>query len=214
MDTARQAIEAEMSTKVRSMKEAQRGVADTQSLMRIGEGSLNAQSQIATRIQELAIQGANAGLTPEARAAMLSGEMGALQKEFERIGNVTSIGSNTLAGGGTLDVIADDTGSVIAQELPPMGPTAANLSGVDTAPPAAAISFASSALSSTLSARAQLGTYDTIYARAESNLAQSMENHVQALSRMNAAAKDQQLDSPLARLRAEIRARLNEKLVS
>ena len=60
MDTARQAIEAEMSTKVRSMKEAQRGVADTQSLMRIGEGSLNAQSQIATRIQELAIQGANA----------------------------------------------------------------------------------------------------------------------------------------------------------
>ena len=213
VDTARQAIEAEMSTKVRSMKEAQRGVADTQSLMRIGEGSLNAQSQIATRIQELAIQGANAGLTPEARAA-ISGEMGALQKEFERIGNVTSIGSNTLADGGTLDVIADDTSSVIAQELPPMGPTAANLSGVDTVPPAAAISFASSALSSTLSARAQLGTYDTIYARAESNLAQSMENHVQALSRMNAAAKDQQLDSPLARLRAEIRARLNEKLAS
>ena len=57
-----------MSTKVRSMKEAQRGVADAQSLMRIGEGSLNSQSQIATRIQELAIQGANAGLTPEARA--------------------------------------------------------------------------------------------------------------------------------------------------
>ena len=77
VDTARQAIEAEMSTKVRSMKEAQRGVADTQSLMRIGEGSLNAQSQIATRIQELAIQGANAGLTPEARAA-ISGEMSAL----------------------------------------------------------------------------------------------------------------------------------------
>ena len=154
------------------------------------------QSQIATRIQELAIQGANAGLTPEARAA-ISGEMGALQKEFERIGNATSIGSNTLADGGALDVIADDTGSVIAQELPPMGPTAANLSGVDTAPPAAAISFASSALSSTLSARAQLGTYDNIYARAESNLAQSMENHVQALSRMNAAAKDQQPDSPL-----------------
>ena len=202
-----------MSTKVRSMKEAQRGVADTQSLMRIGEGSLNAQSQIATRIQELAIQGANAGLTPEARAA-ISGEMGALQKEFERIGNVTSIGSNTLADGGTLDVIADDTGSVIAQALPPMGPTAANLSGVDTAPPAAAISFASSALSSTLSARAQLGTYDNVYVRAESNLAQSMENHVQALSRMNAATKDQQPDSLLARLRAEIRARLNEKLAS
>ena len=39
VDTARQAIEAEMSTKVRSMREAQRGVADAQSLMRIGEGS-------------------------------------------------------------------------------------------------------------------------------------------------------------------------------
>ena len=37
-----------------------------------------------------------------------------------------------------------------------------------------------------------------------------MENHVQALTRMNAAAKDQQSDSPLARLRAEIRARLSE----
>ena len=209
VDTARQAIEAEMSTKVRSMKEAQRGVADAQSLMRIGEGSLNPQSQIATRIQELAIQGANAGLTPEARAA-IAGEMGALQKEFERIGNTTSIGSTTLADGGTLDVLADDTGSVIEQVLPPTGPTAANLSGVDTAPPAAAISFASSALSATLSARAQLGTYDTVYARAEANLAQSMENHVQALTRMNAAAKDQQPDSPLARLRAEIRARLSE----
>ena len=198
-----------MSTKVRSMKEAQRGVADAQSLMRIGEGSLNPQSQIATRIQELAIQGANAGLTPEARAA-IAGEMGALQKEFERIGNTTSIGSTTLADGGTLDVLADDTGSVIEQVLPPTGPTAANLSGVDTAPPAAAISFASSALSATLSARAQLGTYDTVYARAEANLAQSMENHVQALTRMNAAANDQQSESPLARLRAEIRAKLSE----
>ena len=209
VDTARQAIEAEMSTKVRSMKEAQRGVADAQSLMRIGEGSLNSQSQIATRIQELAIQGANAGLTPEARAA-IAGEMGALQQEFERIGNTTSIGSTTLADGGNLDVLADDTGTTIAQTLPGTGPTAANLAGVDTAPPAAAISFASSALSATLSARAQLGTYDNIYARADANLAQSMENHVQALTRMNAAAKDQQSDSPLARLRAEIRARLSE----
>ena len=111
-------------------------------------------------------------------------------------------------------MIADDSGSVLAQTLPPMGPTAANLSGVDTVPPAAAISFASSALSSTLSARAQLGTYDNIYARADANLAQSMENHVQALTRMNAAAKDQQPDSPLARLRAEIRARLSDRSAS
>ena len=123
------------------MKEAQRGVADAQSLMRIGEGSLNPQSQIATRIQELAIQGANAGLTPEARAA-IAGEMGALQQEFERIGNTASIGSTSLADGGNLDVLADDSGSVIAQTLPPTGPTAANLAGVDTVPPAAAISFA------------------------------------------------------------------------
>ena len=53
--------------------------------------------------------------------------MGALQQEFERIGNTTSIGSTSLADGGNLDVLADDSGSVIAQTLPPTGPTAANL---------------------------------------------------------------------------------------
>ena len=120
VDTARQAIEAEMSTRVRSMKEAQRGVADTQSLMRIGEGSLNPKARLPHASKNSLFKvPMQASLPKQGRA--ISGEMGALQKNSSALGTSTSIGSNTLADGGTLDVLADDTGSVIAQTLPPTG---------------------------------------------------------------------------------------------
>ena len=112
---------------------------------------------------ELAIQGANAGLAPEARAA-ISGEMGALQKGSS--GLSTSIGSNTLADGGTLG-IADDTGSVIAQELPPMGPTAANLSGRHRT--ACSRDFFRQQRTLIDSKRKSSLACDNVYARAESN---------------------------------------------
>ena len=213
VDTARQAIEAERLAKASSAREASRGVQDAQAMLRIGDGSLEIQSQLASRIQELAIQGANAGIPQEARDA-ISGELGALQAEFARIGSTSTMGATTLENGGQLSVIASDSGSLIEQTLPSMGPTASSLSGVDSAPSATAISLASSALSSTLSARAQLGAFDNQFSRARSNLAQSMENHTQALARLNATNPDKDTESPLAQLRAELRARLQTRQAS
>ena len=210
VDTARQAIETEMAAKASSAREAARGVQDAQAILRIGDGGLEMQSQIASRIQELAIQGANAGIPQEARDA-IAGELGALQAEFARIGGTTPMGNSNLADGGSLEVVASDSGSLIEQSLPTMGPTALSLSNVDTAPPAAVISFASSALASTLSARAQLGAFDNQFSRASSNLAQSLENHTQSLARLNATNSDKEPENPLARLRAEIRARLQAR---
>ena len=211
VDTARQAIETEMAAKASSAREAARGMQDAQAMVRIGEGGLEMQTQLASRIQELAIQGANAGLSQGARDA-IAGELGALQSEFERIGATTPIGTNNLQDGGALEVVADDSGSAIQQTLPTMGPTATSLSGIENAAPAAAISFASSALSATVSARAQLGAYDNQYTAAQSNLAQSMENHTQALARLNATRSDRESDSSLAQLRARIRERLQASI--
>ena len=213
VDTARQAIESEMAAKARSAREASRGLQDAQSLVRIGEGGLEAQSQIASRIRELAIQGANGGLSQEARDA-IAGELGALQSEFERIGSTTTFGTNNLNDGGTLGVVADESGTRLDAVLPAMGPTTSSLAGIDSVAASAAISSASAALSATLSARAQFGAFDNQYSTAQSNLAQSMENHTQALARINAARADRESESPLARLRAELRARLNAQLAN
>lgn len=210
VDTARQAIEAEMASKANSAQEAARGLQDAQALLRIGEGGIDTQTQIASRIRELAIQGNNAGIPQEARDA-IAGELGALQAEFARVGAVTSFGTNTVADGGSLSVVADSSGTRIDQTLPNLGPTASSLAGVESMPPAAAISFASSALSATLSARAQLGAYDNQYSTATSNLLQSMEHHTQALARLNAMNSERQEQSPLERLREELRNRLRQK---
>jgi len=211
VDTARQAIEAEMAAKASSAREVSRGLQDAQALVRIGEGGLEIQSQIASRIQELAIQGANAGLSPEARDA-IAGELGTLQSEFERIGSTTTFGTNNLQDGGQLNTAASESGTFIEQTLPATGPAAAGLAGIESIPATAAITNASSALSATLSARAQLGAFDNQYSTAQSNLAQSMENHTQALARLNTAQSEAGIESPLARLRAELRARLNADL--
>ena len=180
VDTARQAIEAEMSTKVRSMKEAQRGVADAQSLMRIGEGSLNAtEPDCHTHPRARDSRCQCGSYARSARSDCWRDGCTATRIRAHRQHHFNRL--KYARGWRNLDVLADDTGSVIAQTSSYRAYRGQS-SGVDTAPPAAAISFASSALSATLSARAQLGTYDNIYARADANLAQSMENHVQALT--------------------------------
>ena len=135
VDTARQAIETEMAAKAKLCSRGsftrRSGCAGntTDWRWRIRDAKSNRLSYPRARYP-----GSECRYPQEARDA-IAGELGALQAEFARIGGTTPMGNSNLADGGSLEVVASDSGSLIEQSLPTMGPTALSLSNVDTAPP-------------------------------------------------------------------------------
>src|SRR5690349_13556481 len=97
-DVAGTAIATQMQAEIRSMGAAKMNAEQATSFVSVAEGSLSEQSNILTRIRELAVQSASDTYSSAERELMQS-EAGELSKEFDRIAKTTRYGSRNLLDG-------------------------------------------------------------------------------------------------------------------
>ena len=198
-----EAIDAQRRALETSSREAYRGLDDTRSQLRTGDGALQTQTLIAQRIQELAIQGSNAGLPSVARQA-ISGELKALQEEFGRVTQTKGLGNQDLLKGGTLQSLHSASGTPVDYALPDLTTSASSLSGIEDQSPNDVLDTARAALNNVTTARASLGAQENLLSRASSNLETSIEHLMQA----DARSGNNATESVLERTRREMRAAL------
>ncbi len=107
-DAAGLSIGTQMNADVLSMTQASNNANDGVSLLNTAEGALSQQSNILTRMRELASESAS-GTVNDTQRVSIQTEFGALQSEIDRIAGVTQFngvnliasGTGTLIGGGT-----------------------------------------------------------------------------------------------------------------
>lgn len=118
-DAAGLAVADQLRVQARLSNTALRNISDGISALNIVDSSLQSQSNIITRLQELATQSANGTLSDRQRST-LNGEYQSLVREFGRIGNTTQFNNiNLLLGGhrsnpGQFNIQAGISGSTTA----------------------------------------------------------------------------------------------------
>ena len=94
-DAARSASSTKVNAKYRSSIQAKRNIQDGISLLQTAEGGLSEIQSTLSRLRELAVQGANGGLTSQNRAA-LDQEKSLLIDEIDRISSTTEFNGKSI----------------------------------------------------------------------------------------------------------------------
>jgi flagellin len=190
-DAAGLQIANRLETQSRGMNVAMRNSQDAISMLQTAEGAMDEMTNIAYRMNDLALQSANGTNTSADRTA-ISAEFSALKSELSNIINNTNFGGQKLlsSGGGAFEVstgIRFQIGSTVSEKL--SADVSAKVTGVITAitnlgtvGTAAAATAAVSALSSgglidaLGSARAEFGSYINRLEHTITNLGNMKEN--------------------------------------
>jgi flagellin len=195
-DAAGLAISEKMKSNMRSMSQAERNANDGISLLQTAEGALNENTGIMTRMRELAMQSANGTLGSSERG-MLQKEFTQLRTEIDRIANTTEFNGRKLLNGdnesfefqvgigagdkdSNTDVISATMVKASSEEL---GLKDLDI-GTDAAGAQAALEAIDTALGTTSTARADLGSVQNRLQVTVSNLQTANTNLAAANSRI------------------------------
>lgn len=189
-DAAGLAISEGLAASARIGSQAIRNAEDGQSLVRIAEQSLSTQSDIITRLRELATQASNDTLTDTQRSSLaveydqLKEELGRTQatSDFNGINPLNGDSISVQVGDGSSP---DDAIQVNGVSTPVNEVNATSISSREGA--LSALGQLESALNSVSSARADLGSFESRLEVTKSNLAVKRENELSARSRITDA---------------------------
>jgi len=193
-DAAGLGISVNLEAQIRSYNQAARNAQDGISVVQTAEGALNEVSNIITRLRELAMQSASAGVSNTERT-YIQQESDALKTEINRIADATEYNGNTLLNDGTVvltfqigirNVAANDRISVTTVDvnLSSLGTGFSTLSLSTQTTAQLALSSIDVALQRISAARASLGASGNRLTNVISQIQTSAENLSAANSRI------------------------------
>lgn len=191
-DVAGSAIATQMNAEIRGMGAAKMNAEQAISFVSVAEGGLNEQSNILTRLRELAVQAASDTYSSNERRLMQS-EATELSKEFDRIAKTTRYGNRNLLDGSNND-FDFQVGTTAAESSRINYSSSANTTGgnldvsglsvSDKSDAREAITTVDEALNSVSQARASFGAMQSRLDSAQSNLGTQIENVSAARSKI------------------------------
>lgn len=191
-DVAGTAIASQMQAEIRGMNVAKMNAEQATSFVSVAEGSLSEQSNILTRLRELAVQSASDTYSSVERDLMQR-EATELSEEFDRIAKTTKYGSRSLLDGTSTDFDFQVGTSAAAESRinykSDANTTASNLDvdGISVAEKSDALSSIrtlDTALASVAQARASFGAMQSRLDSAQTNLGTQIENLSSARSKI------------------------------
>lgn len=186
-DAAGLAVSEKMRAQIRGMEQADRNVQDGISLVQTAEGALGEAGNIAQRMRELAVQGANDTLDSTDRAK-ISTELKSLGEEMEKIATETKFnGTKLLNGATTINIQAganSETREIVTTDLSSIAKSISSLSVGSTTSAQAAITSIDKALENINIGRASMGVMQNRLEATSSTLTTSTENLTAAESRI------------------------------
>lgn len=187
-DAAGLAVSEKMRAQIRGMEQADRNVQDGISLIQTAEGALGEAGDIAQRMRELAVQGANDTLSATDRAKVKT-ELDQLGKEMMNIAEETKFNGNKLLEGTTAKFTiqagaTDEIREIDMVNLKDIADTVKNLTVDSNANAKTSITTIDTALENINTARATLGAQQNRLEATSSNLTTSIENMTEAESRI------------------------------
>lgn len=191
-DVAGSAIANQMQSEIRSMGVAKMNAEQATSFVSVAEGSLSEQSNILTRLRELAVQSASDTYSSNERELMQS-EAKELSAEFDRIAKTTRYGTRNLLDGSSNNFDFQVGTSAGAESRinykSNANTTAGNLDvdGISVADKSDALSSIQTideALSSVTQTRASFGAMQSRLDSAQTNLGAQIENLSAARSKI------------------------------
>lgn len=187
-DAAGLAVSEKMRAQIRGMEQADRNVQDGISLIQTAEGALGEAGDIAQRMRELAVQGANDTLSATDRAKVKT-ELDQLGKEMMNIAEETKFNGNKLLEGTTAKFTiqagaTDEIREIDMVNLKDIADTVKNLTVDSNANAKTSITTIDTALENINTARATLGAQQNRLEATSSNLTTSVENMTEAESRI------------------------------
>lgn len=207
-DAAGLAIADALASDAVVLKQANRNIADAQSLTDIADGALAQASDITIRQQELAVQAANGTLSDSQRSA-LNTEYQQLGQELQRISATTQFnGQNVFSGSSSIQVGGDSSSnsqiSVDPGQLAALAQNAVSQS-IGTADAARSALDAVASLGSSLSsARGDIGAQSARLETAAANNSSGIVNSLAAESRIrDADVADEVAQNISARIRTQ-----------
>lgn len=189
------AVSEKMRSQIRGMEQADKNVQDGISLVQTAEGALGEAGEIAQRMRELAVQGAN-GTYNESDRAAISEELTQLQSELVKIAEETTfngnklLGNNGTAGTGISFTIQSGANAETREiEMVDLSKIATDLdaSGLDNTDPESFqdyIETIDTALTAINTGRANLGAMQNRLEATSSNISTTVENLTSAESRI------------------------------
>ena len=186
-DAAGLAVSEKMRAQIRGMEQADRNVQDGISLVQTAEGALGEAGNIAQRMRELAVQGANDTLDSGDRAKINS-ELKSLGEEMTKIAEETKFnGTSLLSKETTLNIQAganSETRAIKTTNLTSIATAISSLDVKDNVGAQSAIKAIDTALNSINIGRSQMGVMQNRLEATSSTLTTSTENLTAAESRI------------------------------
>jgi flagellin len=193
-DAAGLGISVNLEAQIRSYNQAARNAQDGVSVVQTAEGALNEVSNILTRMRELAMESASAGVSDTERT-YIQNESNALKTEINRIADATEYNGQALLNGaglqltfqiGIRNVAANDriTVTTVDVKLSAMGTGFSALSLSTQAVAQSALSLIDTALQTVSRARATLGAAGNRMTNVISQIQSASENLSAANSRI------------------------------
>lgn len=186
-DAAGLAVSEKMRAQIRGMEQADKNVQDGISLVQTAEGALGEAGNIAQRMRELAIQGANDTLDSSDRDK-ISTELKSLGEEMTKIATETKFnGTSLLNTAATLTIQSGantETRVITTTNLSAIAASIATLTVSSNSFAQAAITLIDTALNSINIGRAAMGVMQNRLEATSSNLTTTTENLTAAESRI------------------------------
>lgn len=190
-DAAGLAISEGLRADERAFAQGQRNLSDGISLARTAEGALGQQSEIVSRMRELAVQAGNGALSDDQKAAIQT-EFDQLAEEVTRISEATEFNGRTVlngdASGAGAVTMRDGTGGndVVQISISDHSAQSLGAEGADVTDPAT-LDALDDALSTISATRAELGSVESRLESGIRTLETARENTAAANSRIRDA---------------------------
>lgn len=190
-DAAGLAISEKMRAQIRGMEQADRNVQDGISLVQTAEGALEEAGNIAQRMRELSVQGANGTLSGSDRAKIVE-ELKQLQDEMGKIASETKFNGTALLSSNTSNITiqagaTNETRNISMVDLTSVSNSLSGAASLNTSSVTDFSSFIETidtALEAINEGRANLGAMQNRLEATSSNLTTSTENLTAAESRI------------------------------
>ena len=193
-DPAGFAVATKMDARLRGYRQALRNANDAISLLQVAESSYQTQSDLISRMRELAVQAANDSLSDTERG-YLDTELQQLKTEMARVAITSEFNGIPLAGGGGPVVslsfqVGPDGGDAVSVDLPSLDPSVLGLGtthvttilGAQTA-----IDDLDGAMTALAGERAELGSAVGLMTRRVDHIQRTLESYGAALSQIRDA---------------------------
>ncbi len=193
-DPAGFAVATKMDARLKGYRQALRNANDAISLLQVAESNYQTQTDLVSRMRELAVQGANDSISDIERA-YLDTEFQELKTEMARVAITAEFNGISLAGGGgpvvTLSFqVGPDGGDAVSVDLPSLDPSVLGLGTTDVTTvldAQDAIDDLDGAMTSLAGERAELGSAIGTMTRRVDHIQRTVESYGAAVSQIRDA---------------------------